>query len=372
MEPTHQDAGEARKAAQSVEEDTTMTEPDTQPEAKSDQPGEQTTSPPDIVVTEAASTSGDVKAEDAVSSSLTASAASSAATEPTATAGAGPSSAMSSSAPVVRVFNPAEATSSASTPSDLDDAFFTPTLSDAQAHHASVVSRSKRLNEAPLLTSKHRDEEMAGRERRKADKWPETTIRIKFSDGTQVQSVFPSSSPIQPVYAFVRTCLDSSASSKPFTLWQPPRFTYPEHPPPPLPGQKPKPNHTSTNPHKRPLPTSSAVVTSANYGPVRGAPMPGLMGGTGGKETLGELGLVPQSVVMIRWADDDMNVTGYPAPLLPELRQKAEPLPTPGAHLAEQKKPEAAAGTKPGEKGDQPKEKKIPKWLQNGLLKKKK
>jgi hypothetical protein len=58
---------------------------------------------------------------------------------------------------------------------DLDDAFFTPTLSDAQAHHASVVSRSKRLNEAPLLTSKHRDEEMAGRERRKADKWPEVS-----------------------------------------------------------------------------------------------------------------------------------------------------------------------------------------------------
>lgn len=116
MEPTHQDAGEARKAAQSVEEDTTMTEHDTQPEAKSDQPGEQTTSPPDIVGTEAASRSGDVKAEDAVSSSVTASAAASAAAEPTGTAGAGPSSAMSSSAPVVRVFNPAEATSSASTP----------------------------------------------------------------------------------------------------------------------------------------------------------------------------------------------------------------------------------------------------------------
>lgn len=93
-----------------------MTEPDTQPEAKSDQPGEQTTSPPDIVVTEAAPALGDIKAEDAVSSPGTANVACPAATEPTATAVAGPSSAMGSSAPVVRVFNPSEATSSASTP----------------------------------------------------------------------------------------------------------------------------------------------------------------------------------------------------------------------------------------------------------------
>lgn len=53
-----------------------------------------------------------------------------------------------------------------------DDAFFEHSLSDVQAHHASVLARSKRLNEAPLLTAKHRDEEKASREKRKADKWP--------------------------------------------------------------------------------------------------------------------------------------------------------------------------------------------------------
>jgi hypothetical protein len=31
------------------------------------------------------------------------------------------------------------------------------------------------------------------------------------------------------------------------------------------------------------------------------------MGGTGGKETLNELGLVPQSVLLVRWEEDEMN-----------------------------------------------------------------
>lgn len=31
------------------------------------------------------------------------------------------------------------------------------------------------------------------------------------------------------------------------------------------------------------------------------------MGGTGGKETLSELGLVPQSVLLVKWQDEAMN-----------------------------------------------------------------
>lgn len=52
------------------------------------------------------------------------------------------------------------------------DSFFEPTLQDVQAHHASVVARSKRLNEAPLLTAKHRDADVAARDAKKAEKWP--------------------------------------------------------------------------------------------------------------------------------------------------------------------------------------------------------
>lgn len=62
--------------------------------------------------------------------------------------------------------------------SDVDDTYFQPTLADVQAHHASVVARNKRLNDAPLLTSKYRDEEREGREKRKAEKWP--TVRLSF------------------------------------------------------------------------------------------------------------------------------------------------------------------------------------------------
>lgn len=62
--------------------------------------------------------------------------------------------------------------------SDLPDAFFEPSIQDAQSYHATVISRSKRLNEAPLLTSKHRDEDRLLREKKKAEKWP--TVRIMF------------------------------------------------------------------------------------------------------------------------------------------------------------------------------------------------
>jgi tether containing UBX domain for GLUT4 len=63
---------------------------------------------------------------------------------------------------------------------EINDAYFEPSLSDVQSYHATVISRSKRLNEAPLLTSKHRDEEKAVREKKKAEKWP--TVRLLRND----------------------------------------------------------------------------------------------------------------------------------------------------------------------------------------------
>ena len=46
----------------------------------------------------------------------------------------------------------------------------------------------------------------------------QTTIRVKFSDGTQIQSTFASTSAIQPVYAFVRNALKPEYASKTFNL----------------------------------------------------------------------------------------------------------------------------------------------------------
>lgn len=48
-------------------------------------------------------------------------------------------------------------------------------------------------------------------------------------------------------------------------------------------------------------------MTAANYGLVKGSAAAGMSGGTGGRETLSELGLVPQSVLLVRWEDEGMN-----------------------------------------------------------------
>ncbi|OWZ66025.1 hypothetical protein AYX15_02566 [Cryptococcus neoformans] len=272
------------------------------------------------------------------------------AVEPVAETSSTPAAPTSTSTePQIKVYNPVESAPKAD--EDLDDAFFEPTVNDVRAIYASVSSRSKRLNEAPLITSKYRDAEKGEKEKAKRDKWPETTMRIKFSDGTIIQSVFPSSSPIQPVYAFVRSCLDEASQTKTFILWQPPRNRYPEHPVPVT---------------KKPNPYKTNIIVPANYGAVRGGVVQGLQGGTGGQESLAELGLVPQSLLMVKWDEEEMNSSSFSAPLKDELRKKSEPLPPPAVkETSESGAPVTAAAP------DQPKEKKIPKWLQKGLLKKK-
>jgi tether containing UBX domain for GLUT4 len=141
------------------------------------------------------------------------------------------------------------------------------------------------------------------------------------------------SSPKPPRNHLPYVSLSSRHLIKPNFLGQPPRFTYPEHPPPQSATKKPKAS------------SSKPIIPPANYGYVRGGPTAGLMGGTGGKESLNDLGLVPQSVLMVKWEDEAMDggslahrndnglvgltsvVTGYPAPLLSELMEKVVPLP---------------------------------------------
>ncbi|WVN90188.1 uncharacterized protein L203_105424 [Cryptococcus depauperatus CBS 7841] len=260
----------------------------------------------------------------------------------------------------VKIYNPIES-SSIHQETDLSETFFEPTLSDVRSHHASIVQRNKQLNEAPLLTVKYREEERERKERIKKEKWPETTVRIKFSDGTIVQSVFSSSARIQPVYAFVRSCLSDEAQSKPFVLWQPPRTKYPEHPP-----AKANLKSSQRNAYR------TTIIPSANYGAIRGGPVQGLQGGTGGQETLGDLGLVPQSVLLVKWDDVEMNSSSYAAPLKFELKQKSEPLPP--STIKDSSSPNSGSANTVSDAigtGQVPGEKKIPKWLQKGLLKKK-
>nr|XP_019044572.1 hypothetical protein I302_06485 [Kwoniella bestiolae CBS 10118]OCF23502.1 hypothetical protein I302_06485 [Kwoniella bestiolae CBS 10118] len=248
----------------------------------------------------------------------------------------------------IKVYNPI---SSSSTPNtEPDDTFFEPTLADVQSHHSSVLARNKRLNEAPLLTAKYRDAEKAEREKVKRDRWP------NFSDGTIIQNVFPSDSPIQPVYEFIRTALTEEVMNKPFILYQPPKTRYPEHP---ILSTQPK------NSRSKPSYARSSIVTPANYGPIKGGTPQGLQGGTGGKETLYELGLVPQSVLLIRWeADEEMNASTYPAPIQEHLKAQSQPLP-PSVPKAEEptgkQKGNAIPGPGQAGAGAGTGEKKIPK-----------
>ncbi|TXT10805.1 hypothetical protein VHUM_02310 [Vanrija humicola] len=104
------------------------------------------------------------------------------------------------------------------------------------------------------------------------------------------------------------------------------------------------------------------IVPPANYGHVRGGVVAGLQGGTGGKESLSELGLVPQSVLLVKWDDAAMNASTFPAPLADHLKANVAPLPAPVV-----KEPPKERKLTAGPGG----EVKMPKWLQKGLLKKK-
>lgn len=101
------------------------------------------------------------------------------------------------------------------------------------------------------------------------------------------------------MYAFVRESLSASAREQPFTLYQPPRTTFPERPPPPSAAPAKR-----KNPNDNPL-MKTHIVAPAGYS--RAAPNAGMEGGKGGNESLNQLGLVPQSMLLIKWDDAAMN-----------------------------------------------------------------
>lgn len=88
-------------------------------------------------------------------------------------------------------------------PALLPDEYFTPTPADLKAAQATLSARTQALTNAPLQLRAVREAESKA----KRDRWPETTIRIRFADQTQLEKVFPSTNKIRSVYAFVRACL---------------------------------------------------------------------------------------------------------------------------------------------------------------------
>ena len=86
-------------------------------------------------------------------------------------------------------------------------------IDQARAYQASLNARAQ-SSQGPLLTQKHRDQRQA--DRRMKSK-PETCrVKFRFSDGTQVISSFAPSESVSELYAFARTLISDPAS--PFSL----------------------------------------------------------------------------------------------------------------------------------------------------------
>ncbi|GAA5965581.1 hypothetical protein JCM21900_005164 [Sporobolomyces salmonicolor] len=110
---------------------------------------------------------------------------------------------------------------------DLPESYFNPTAVELQQAFAGQVKRREELTDRPLLTQKLRDRQEAEKSRAKAARWPQTRIRIRFADRSQLEGVFPSTDKLVHLYEFVRLSLSDEARSVPFLLYQaPPRTEY--------------------------------------------------------------------------------------------------------------------------------------------------
>ncbi|RDX43992.1 hypothetical protein OH76DRAFT_1360408 [Lentinus brumalis] len=244
---------------------------------------------------------------------------------PSATAESAPSA---PDKPAFRYFRPP---SSAQQPrSDLPDNYFDPTAADVRAQQAMLTARRDALQNTPLRTAAMRE---ADTKRRHA-RWPQTTIRIKFSDRSILEKTFPSTDKIRAVYAFVRSSLRDDVKPIKFVLYQSP----------------PKREYKVSDPKVRDL-------------------------------SLTELDFSPAAQLMIRFEDDRFNNPDVPAPLDTPVLSAIEDFPIPPDFDKEPKEPKddkdaprggkTLSGTLGGITGSSSStggegERKVPKWLKLG------
>jgi tether containing UBX domain for GLUT4 len=227
----------------------------------------------------------------------------------------GSSSAGDAPATEFKVYKPPSTTSAPL--EELPDSYFTPSLADLKAAQATLSARTRSLVDAPLQVRAQRE----AAEKSKRDRWPNTTIRVRFSDRTQLEKIFPSTDKIRSVYAFVRSSLRDDVKSIKFILYQ--------------------------SPPKRDLKVSDPDVRDLS---------------------LAQLQLAPSSVLLLRFEDESLNGTNVPAPLLPSIAASAIELPKPPSVDTEPPKVEKSA-TLPATASSTRTEKKVPKWLKAGLRK---
>ncbi|THH09746.1 hypothetical protein EW146_g8596 [Bondarzewia mesenterica] len=215
-----------------------------------------------------------------------------------------------------KVYNPPR---TAAATHELPDEYFTPSAADLKAAQASLHARTQALTNAAFQNRSMREQ----KDKAKRERWPTTTIRVRFTDRTQLEKTFPSTDKIRSVYAFVRGSLKEEVKPIKFILYQPP---------------------------KRDLKVSDPTVRDLS---------------------LAELQLAPSSVLLLRFEDESLNHADYPAPLAASVIEHAVDLPTPpdfDAAPQEPSRPQASASS--SSSSNRPAhstgEKKIPKWLKLG------
>ncbi|KAF9565427.1 hypothetical protein CPC08DRAFT_190185 [Agrocybe pediades] len=213
-----------------------------------------------------------------------------------------------------KVFNPPSG-SSTTRLNDLPDEYFTPTTADLKAAQATLTARKEALVNAPLKIKAVRDAEAAA----KRDRWPE--IRLKFMDQTQLEKVFPSTSKIRAIYAFVRSCLREDVKPIKFILYQPP---------------------------KRDLKVSDLSVRD---------------------QTLSQLQLAPSSVLLLRFEDEALNHPSVSAPLADFVLKQAVDLPKPPViedNTNDESPPKPPSSSTQPSSSSKSGDVKMPKWLKLG------
>ncbi|KAH7106253.1 hypothetical protein BKA62DRAFT_288256 [Auriculariales sp. MPI-PUGE-AT-0066] len=213
------------------------------------------------------------------------------------------------SAPTFKVFRPPTGPSTALR--NLPDVELTPTSAEVVAAFQSQTRRTEALNNAPLRTKAMRDQE----DKHKLARWPTTTIRVKFSDRTQLEKSFPSTDKIKAVYVFVRDCLADEVKPIKFVLYQ--------------------------SPPKRELKNSDPNVRDLS---------------------LAQLQLAPSSVLLLAFEDPSLNVSTLQAPLRPDILAQTIDLPPPP--VFDTAPPKATGKTlKPSGSSGLTRDNKMPKWL---------
>merc|ERR1711939_662387 len=100
-----------------------------------------------------------------------------------------------------------------------------PSATELQAAFSSQVRAREQLVDRPLLTSNLRERDTQAKREERVKRWPNTRIRIRFADRSQLEGTFSSTTDsIASVYDFVRLALAPSLREAPFILYQtPPR-----------------------------------------------------------------------------------------------------------------------------------------------------